>query len=54
MITVFAWLMERRMSVVLDFLENINIHGQNGLQILMKTWCDHFQDFHGYYATRLW
>lgn len=50
---VFANLIIHQQENLLQFLFDINIDGQSGLEILMTTWCDNFQNFSGYYSLKV-
>ena len=55
LVLVFAQLIQTQADTVIEFLATcpVGISGETGLAVLLKSWCDNFEDFHGVYATKL-
>lgn len=37
---------------MLSLLENININGRSGLDVVIQTWCENAETFQGFWVTR--
>lgn len=53
LILPFAYLMHSQVEVVLQLLENMEVDGKRGLDVLMTTWCDLVDTFHGFWSIRV-
>ena len=52
LVLVFSFYIQTQLSMVLDFLSNLNVNQQNGLQVLMTVWLEHHDCFQGLYAIK--
>lgn len=49
----FAFLIHNgQRDTVLTLLENINIGGRSGLDMVIQTWCENAETFQGFWVTR--
>lgn len=54
LIIPYAYLIQKDPTSVLDLLEKITLeNGQNGLQVLLSSWCENAETFIGNWATRV-
>ncbi|RHZ45257.1 hypothetical protein Glove_682g48 [Diversispora epigaea] len=53
LVLIFAHLILNQQSTVIDFLANLDINGRNGLEVLLSTWFENHESFHGYYSIRV-
>lgn len=49
----FAFLMQQERDTVLSLLENIDVNGRSGLDILIQTWCENAEVFQGFWPSRV-
>ena len=49
----FAFLIQNQRDIILDLVENVNIEGRSGLDILVNTWCENAETFQGFWQTRV-
>ncbi|THH14476.1 hypothetical protein EW146_g5852 [Bondarzewia mesenterica] len=49
----FCFLIYNQRDIVLNLVENVNIEGRSGLDILINTWCENAETFQGFWATRI-
>lgn len=50
---VFLQLLQSQADTVLSFLGGLTINGKNGLEIFIRSWCENYQYFQGYYILKL-
>jgi hypothetical protein len=50
---VFLQLLQSQAETVISFLTGVTINGKNGLEIFLRSWCENYQDFQGYYILKL-
>ncbi|KAG7100000.1 hypothetical protein E1B28_001788 [Marasmius oreades] len=48
----FAFLINNQRDTVLALLEEMNIHGRTGLDVLIQTWCENAETFQGFWQSR--
>ena len=48
-----AWLVHTERDTVLEVLEQMDIDGRSGLDILVQTWCENAETFQGYWPSRI-
>ncbi|KAF9078120.1 ARM repeat-containing protein [Rhodocollybia butyracea] len=48
----FAFLINNQTDTVLSLLEEMNIQGRTGLDVLIQTWCENAETFQGYWPSR--
>ncbi|CAG8541978.1 14752_t:CDS:10 [Acaulospora morrowiae] len=53
LVLIFAHVLINQQSTVIDFLANLNINGRNGVEVLLNTWFENHDSFHGYYSIRV-
>ncbi len=54
LIIPYAYLIHKDPNSVLDLLEGTVVeNGQNGLQVLLSSWCENAETFIGNWATRI-
>ncbi|KAI8992357.1 armadillo-type protein, partial [Pilobolus umbonatus] len=53
LVMVFVHLIISQQETTLRFLCDMQIEGKSGIEILMKTWCDNYDSFSGYYTLKL-
>ncbi|KAH0591342.1 hypothetical protein H2248_001421 [Termitomyces sp. 'cryptogamus'] len=49
----FAFLINNQRDTVLSLLEGMTVAGRSGLDILVQTWCENGETFHGFWQTRI-
>ena len=50
----FAFLIHNgQRDTVLTLLENINIGGRSGLDVVIQTWCENAETFQGFWMSRI-
>ncbi|TDL19426.1 ARM repeat-containing protein [Rickenella mellea] len=49
----FAFLIHTERDTVVTLLENTNVDGRSGLDILIQTWCENAETFQGFWPTRV-
>jgi hypothetical protein len=53
MVMVFAHLMLHEPTTVVDFLSQMDMGGQTGLEVLLNVWFEHYESFRGFYSLRV-
>lgn len=53
MIIVFAHYIHNELETVLAFLSAMKVGNDDGLTVLMNTWCDNQESFHGFHAIKV-
>lgn len=53
LILPFAYLMHNQTDTVLDLLENVNIDGKNGIEILLPAWTENVDSILGFWNIRI-
>ncbi|CAG8724195.1 12376_t:CDS:2, partial [Ambispora leptoticha] len=53
MVMIFAHLFNSQLETVVNFLSEFNVNGRAGLEILLKTWFENYEDFHGFYSSKI-
>ncbi|KAL1915230.1 uncharacterized protein VTP21DRAFT_7506 [Calcarisporiella thermophila] len=54
LIGVFAHLLVNgQLETVVAFLSEVTVREQSGLEIVMRLWCENFENFHGYYDIKV-
>ena len=49
----FAFLIHNQADTVIDLLESTEVQGRTALDILIQTWCENAETFHGFWPTRI-
>ncbi|KAG6872765.1 hypothetical protein C0995_006804 [Termitomyces sp. Mi166 len=49
----FAFLINNQRNTVLSLLEGMSVNGRSGLDILVQTWCENAETFHGFWPARI-
>jgi len=48
----FTFLLNSQRDTVLSLLEEMNISGRTGLDVLVQTWCENAETFQGFWPSR--
>jgi hypothetical protein len=48
----FAFLINNQRDTVLALLEEMNVQGRTGLDVLIQTWCENAETFQGFWQSR--
>jgi importin-9 len=49
----FAFLMQSERDSILPLLENMDVNGRSGLDVLIQTWCENAEVFQGFWPSRV-
>ncbi|GAW03271.1 ARM repeat-containing protein [Lentinula edodes] len=52
LVVPFAFLINNQRDTVLALLEEMNIQGRTGLDVLIQTWCENAETFQGFWPSR--
>ncbi|KIK67465.1 hypothetical protein GYMLUDRAFT_69648 [Collybiopsis luxurians FD-317 M1] len=52
LVVPFAFLINNQRDTVLSLLEEMNIQGRTGLDVLIQTWCENAETFQGFWPSR--
>ncbi|KAF5393539.1 hypothetical protein D9757_000551 [Collybiopsis confluens] len=52
LVVPFAFLINNQRDTVLSLLEEMNVQGRTGLDVLIQTWCENAETFQGFWPSR--